>query len=105
MPKNIAKKDLYWQKILKTVLFLLVIIAVSSYFISLFIYGDKGIIRYMELKEKEIQIKAEIRSMKEENKMLGQRNQKLMKDPQAIEDLAREMGYKKGNEIIFKIKD
>ena len=70
MPKNIAKKDLYWQKMLKKVLFLLIIIAVSTYFISLFIYGDKGIIRYIELKEKKIEIQTEIRSMKEENEML-----------------------------------
>ena len=90
---------------LKKILFILIIIALSTYFISLFIYGDKGIIRYIELKDKKIELQAEIRSMKEENEMLGQRNHKLMKDPHAIEDLAREMGYKKDDEIIFKFKD
>jgi cell division protein FtsB len=105
MPKNIAKKELIWQNTVKKILVIGIIIAVSSYFVFLFIYGDKGIIRYMELKDKRVELEAQIRSMKIENEMLEQRNNSLMKDPQAVEDLAREMGYKKENEIIFKFKE
>jgi cell division protein FtsB len=105
MPKNIAKKELIWQNTVKKILVIGIIIAVSSYFVFLFIYGDKGIIRYMELKDKRVELEAQIRSMKIENEMLEQRNNSLMKDPQAVEGLAREMGYKKENEIIFKFKE
>lgn len=105
MPKNIAKKELRWQKMMKNFFFTFIVIALSFYFLITFIYGEKGLIRYMDLKDKRVDLEAEIRSMQVENEMLGQRNNRLMKDPNAIEDLAREMGYKKDGEIIFKFKE
>ena len=105
MPKNIAKKELRCHRMMKNFFFTFIVIALSCYFVLTFIYGEKGFIRYMELKDKRAELEAEIRSMQVENEMLGQRNNKLMKDPFAIEDIAREMGYKKDDEIIFKFKD
>lgn len=105
MPKNIAKKELKWQKMMKSFFFTFIVIALSFYFLLTFIYGEKGLIRYMDLKDKRVDLEAEIRSMHVENELLRQRNNRLMKDPNAVEDLAREMGYKKDGEIIFKFKD
>lgn len=67
-------------------------------------YGEKGYMRYQELKSTKQQLKREIRKVETEKKQMIKEIQIIRKDPNAVEGRARAMGYQKEGEIIYKFK-
>lgn len=91
------------QKIRKALLVLLMLFIIG-YFAYLFIYGEKGYMRHQELKARKQHLNREIRNLEIEKKQMIQHIKKIQKDPNALEDEARSMGYQKEGEIIYKFK-
>ena len=91
------------QKIRKALLVILMLFIIG-YFAWLFMYGDKGYMRYEELRATKRHLNREIRSVEMEKKQMIQEIQRIRKDPNAVEGHARAMGYQKDGEIIYKFK-
>ena len=69
------------------------------------VFGDMGLIKYLELKKNKSRLETEISQVGKENKALGEQVNSLKKDPYFIEKYAREeYGMAKPDEFIFQYK-
>ncbi|MBI5694614.1 MAG: septum formation initiator family protein [Nitrospirae bacterium] len=69
------------------------------------VFGEKGLLRYMKLREQRAAINAEIVALKANNVELGRTVESLKTDPEYIEKLAREQGLVKEDEIIYQYEE
>ena len=91
------------KKIRRSILFTLGILAVIYLSIAL-VFGEKGFLRYSKLKSNKAEIQAGIRNMERQNEEIKKQIDKLKKDPSTIEELARDQGLTKDDEIIYNFK-
>ncbi len=80
--------------------------------ILLFIYitysliaGESGFLKYIELRSKKEKLLAETNSMKKQNEDIKDEIKTLEKEPDLLEEQAREYGLTKKGELIFKFGD
>ena len=80
--------------------------------ILLFIYltlnmvvGENGLVKYMKLKAMRSRLQAETLAMKKQNEDANRQIEGLRKEPDRVEELAREYGLTKKGELIFKFKE
>lgn len=78
---------------------------VSGYFAFLLTFGDKGVMKLLEVDRTHRQLKKEIEHLEEQNKKMRQKVQALKTDPDTIESIAREeLGLAKKGELIYQFK-
>ncbi len=66
------------------------------------VFGDKGIIRIIQLRRERDRIIAEVNRLQEENNRLNEEIKRLREDPRYLESVARrDLGLVKDNEILF----
>ncbi len=91
------KKDFFF--------FLLVGIA-FVYVIITAVFGNRGLIKYYELKDTENKLKAEIEYLQKDNSLLKQQAESLKQDSFLKEKYAREkFGLAKPEEYIYQFKE
>jgi cell division protein FtsB len=71
------------------------------------IFGENGFLRYIRLNSVKAEIQAKIENSERENEELKRQINiiKKKKDPNLIEELAREQGLTQEGEIIFQYED
>jgi len=70
------------------------------------LFGEKGLIKYDDLKKKTDNLDAELTLIEKDNKLLKSQVEALRKDPFFIEKYAREeYGLAKPEEYIFQFQD
>ena len=75
------------------------------YLIASFFLGEKGLFRYMKMRDEKAALTADIASLKASNDELGRKVQSLKTDPEYIESLAREQGLVKDGETVYQYED
>ena len=87
----------------QTYIFLAFMAVALAYLCYTLVFGDMGLIKYLELNRNKSRIENEISKVNRENKALSEQVNSLKKDPYFIEKFAREeYGMAKPNEIIFQ---
>ena len=95
---RIAEKKRKWLSMFLIGLILLV------WFFALF--GEKGVIKIIQLRRERDRILADVSRIQEENKMLQEEIKRLRDDPRYLESVARrDLGLIKENEILFIFED
>lgn len=75
----------------------------SIYIIFIFVFGESGLIKYMEMKGKKIRLEREIKEIEITNEALRRELHLLKENPFYIEKYAREeFGMAKPDEYIFR---
>lgn len=69
------------------------------------IFGENGLLRYMNLKSVKSNLQAEINAIKKQNEEIKKQIDTLKGDPNTVEELAREQGLTKKDEWTFKFED
>ncbi len=69
------------------------------------IFSENGFLRYMKLESAKTDLMAEVRKIKKQNKEIKRQIDRLKKDPDLIEEIAREQGLTREGELIFKYED
>jgi cell division protein FtsB len=69
------------------------------------IAGDSGFLKYIELRGKKEKLLAEINVIKKQNEAIQGEIKSLEKEPELLEEQAREYGLTKDGEWIFKFED
>lgn len=88
------------------VLFFLIISLAFLYIIISLVYGERGLIKYYELKKVEKSIQAEIESLQKGNEQLRIQIEALSRDSFLKEKYAREnFGLAKPEEYIYQFKE
>jgi cell division protein FtsB len=84
----------------KGLLMLLIGLILFVWYFTLF--GEKGVIKILQLRRERDRILADVTRIQEENKMLQEEIRRLREDPRYIESVARkDLGLIKENEILF----
>ena len=66
------------------------------------IIGENGLVKYMKLKSMRSKVYTETLLMKKQNEDASRHIEGLRKEPDRVEELAREYGLTKKGELIFK---
>jgi cell division protein FtsB len=103
--RNIRRKQLEHRKRIKRLILLTLGIMFFIYLSLSLIFGESGLLRYLELKATTVQLLSEVRSIREQNEEIKRQIEALKKDPSRMEELAREYGFTKEGEMIFKYED
>jgi cell division protein FtsB len=88
----------------KLILFTVILIGIAYLFIS-FIFGEQGIIKYIEISAKKSNLEKEIVSLQKENEQLRRDMKVIKEEPFYIEKYAREeYGLVKEGDWVFITK-
>lgn len=89
------------KKHISTIIYVsLILLAVwISYII---VYGNGGIVKRRNLESQIIELKREIRELEISSGMIDIKIQSMRENERAIESYARELGYRKEGETIYK---
>ncbi len=88
----------------RTILFTLGILLIIYFSISL-IFGESGLLRYLQLQSIKSEIRTEIAALKKQNEDMRRKIEAAQSDVNRKEELGRKHGFKKEGEIIFKFED
>jgi len=99
-----AQKREQAKKKRRTVLVSVVALALFYLMLSFFL-GEKGLLRYLHLRQQEATLKADVVTLRSSNEALRQKVDALKTDPQYIEQLAREQGMVKEGETVYQYED
>jgi cell division protein FtsB len=89
----------------RTYIFFACIAIAMAYLCYNLVFGDMGLIKYLELRKNKGRLESEISQVSKENGALGEQVNSLKKDPYFIEKYAREeYGMAKPDEFIFQYK-
>ncbi|MBC8412585.1 MAG: septum formation initiator family protein [Nitrospira sp.] len=69
------------------------------------IVGENGLFRFMELKQIRDELSADADRLKKKNEDIRLHVQTLEDQPEQVEALAREYGFTREGELIFKFED
>lgn len=87
-------------------------IVLSTLWVLIFIYltlslifGESGLLRYIRLKSSTGKLEAQVNLIKRQNEEIKRQNEALKKDPNLIEEFARQHGLTREGELTFKYED
>lgn len=105
--KNLSlKQQIAYERKKKDIFFFLIIGIAFFYVIITAFFGNRGLIKYYELKDTEKKLKAEIESLQKDNSLLKSQVESLKQDSFLREKYAREkFGLAKPEEYIYQFKD
>jgi len=87
----------------RRLVFLTVAILSLLYLVTTFTFGETGLLRYLQLKEKKSQLVREIHEMESQNSFLQSDTKRLRENPFYLEKHAREnFEMAKPDEYVFK---
>jgi len=103
--RNIRKQQVRQRRKARGLVLLTLGILLFVYISLSLVFGDSGLLRYMELKATVNNIVAENRKIEEQNLEINSQIESLKKDPELIEELAREHGLTREGELIYKYEE
>ncbi len=102
LQRNLLRKQVYQEKRKQSLIIYLLLIAVNLYLLWSLIFDDNGIFKYLNLKEKHLELTNEISLLEEENKQLKAEINRIQEDPFYMEKLAREqLNLSRPDELVF----
>ena len=69
------------------------------------IFGENGLLRYLHLQKETKDLRAEVMAIQMQDDDMERQIDSLENDPELIEKLAREQGFVKEGELIFKFEE
>ncbi len=75
------------------------------YFSITLVLGENGLLRYVQLKSVESEIRTEIEGLKRRNEEMRRQIETAKKDSNQMEELARKHGLTMDGELIFKFEE
>ena len=100
---NLLRKQVVSEIKKKRLIFLTIVVLSFIYLSISLVFGDMGLLRYLELNRTKMNLESQLSEINRQNAQLRTQLKLLKEDPFAREKLAREeYGLSKPNEYIFK---
>jgi len=100
---NLLRKQVVSEVKKKRLIFLTIVVLSFIYLSISLVFGDMGLLRYLELNRTKMNLESQLSEIDRQNAQLRTQLKLLKEDPFAREKLAREeYGLSKPNEYIFK---
>ena len=103
--RNIRRQQVYENRKKRRRILLTFSLLLLVYLTFTIAIGEKGVLRYIELKSIRNHMMTETLSIKKRNEDMTGHIDSLKKDPDTVEELARQYGLTKEGELIFKFDD
>ena len=103
--RNIRRQQVKQKKKIRGVIILSLGILFFIYLSLSLVFGENGLIRYMHLLKETKDLRAEINTIQTKDDDIERHIDSLENDPELIEKLAREQGFIKEGELIFKFEE
>ena len=100
--RNVRRKQVQANRKKKRLVYLTFGTMLFIYLTLNLIIGDNGLLKYMKLKSMQNRLLAETMILEKQNNDARSHIEALRKDPERVEELAREYGLTKEGELIFK---
>ncbi len=105
MMKNVRTKKVEEDRKKRRLVFLTFGILLFFYLTLSLIIGENGLLRYINLKSVRSRLMAENKIIRKQNNDIESQVEVLRNEPDRVEELAREYGFTKEGELIFKFED
>jgi cell division protein FtsB len=102
---SVRKKQIEQSRNIKRLVIMTVVILLFIYITLSLVFSEKGFLRYMKLRSDRGQIMAENERVIKQNREIKEQVEELKKNPDAMEEIAREQGLTREGELIFKFDD
>lgn len=100
---NLLRRQVISEVKKKRLIFLTFVVLSFIYLSISLVFGDMGLLRYLELNRTKINLESQLSEINRQNEQLRTQLKLLKEDPFSREKLAREeYGLSKPNEYIFK---
>lgn len=103
--RNIRQRQVEHNLKIRKLVFLTFGVLFFIYLTLNLIVSENGLLRYIKLKYTRNHLLAEIKVIEKQNQDIKSQIESLEKNPDVIEELAREYGLTKKGELIFKFDD
>ncbi len=103
--RNRRRQHVEYKKKISRLVFFTIGVLILIYLSLSLIFSESGFLRYMKLESAKTDLMAEVRKIKKQNKEIKRHIELLKKDPDLIEEIAREQGLTREGELIFKYVD
>jgi cell division protein FtsB len=103
---NLLRKQVISESKKRRLIFFTVILLAFIYLVVSLIFGDMGLLKYSELKERKVYLEKQITDIERENKLLRSEVKSLKEDPFYKEKYAREeFELARPDDYIFRYDD
>lgn len=102
--RNVRRSQVAHNRKVRNLVFLTIGILLFFYLSLKLIFGESGLLRYMELKSLKYELLAETSAVKKQNEDIQDQTKSLQRDSDTIEGIAREYGLTREGELIFKFE-
>jgi cell division protein FtsB len=103
--RRVRKQKVTQQRKMRSLVYLTLGSLIFLYISLSLVFGEKGVIKYMKLRSETGTLRAEVDAIRRQNEDLSSQIEKLQKNPDLIEELARdELGLTKEGEVIFEFE-
>jgi len=103
--RNVRRQQVEQKKKRSHLVLLTFGVLLAIYLTVTLIIGDNGLMRYLELKETRDRLMAENQALEMHNTNIKNEIEIVESEPAMIEEMAREYGFTKDGELIYKFKD
>jgi cell division protein FtsB len=103
--RNIRRQQVEHNIKKRRLVLLTVGILIFIYLSFTIIVGESGLFKFIELRAKRDKLLAETSTIKKQNEEIYGELKKLDKQPELMEEFAREYGLTKDGELIFKFEE
>ncbi len=103
--RNIRRKQVEENRKKRQVVYFTFGILLFVYFTLNMIIGENGLLKFIELRSEINRMRADTAIIGKQNQDVTNKIETLKKNPDGVEELAREHGLTKKGELIFKFKD
>jgi len=103
--RNVRRRQVDQKNKRSQLVFLTFGILLSIYFTVTLIIGDNGLMRYLELKSIKDRLFTENVAIEKQNDDIKSEIKIIENEPDMIEELAREYGLTREDELIFKFEE
>ena len=100
--RNVRRRQVETNSRARSIIFMTIGILLMIYLTIDLVAGDNGLLRYFELRSVRDGLVAETVSLDEHNRDIRSQIESFKKEPERIEELAREFGYTKDGELVFR---
>ena len=103
--RSVRRKQVDQNKKVQNLAILTICILLFIYITLSLIFGEKGLFRYIKLHSDREQITAENSRIEKQNREITQQVEMIENEPDTFEEIAREQGFTKEGELIFKFNE
>lgn len=103
--RSVRRQQVRQNRKSRNLVFLTFCVLLFLYLTVSLVIGDRGLLKYIQLKSIKAQYLAETSTLEKQNRDMKGQIESFKKTPDLVEELAREYGMTKEGELIYKFKD